>query len=180
MPTAPEPLSAPPPPPPPPPPPTTFGIGSRALSESELVIGSGSGSGSGGSRGLPRVGSEAELDRLRSEILTLKGAEMRLQRRLAAKKHRNPGGKRCCCCLVVLAAAVAACSMPPTALLLSLRASFHQELPEKAQAYADWFLQHPIMPRTAVEIAETVLGPSTKTPGQVSDWASKGVSQSVS
>jgi len=90
------------------------------------------------------------LAALQREIATLKGALA--ETRVAV--HNRRGVKRTCC-LFGVALGIAAALLAPPALL---RGAVRKELGDTVQSYADWVLQHPLVPKGAVDLAASVLG----------------------
>jgi len=90
------------------------------------------------------------LAALQREVATLKGALT--ETRVAA--HNRRGAKRCCCLFGVTLGLAAALLAPPALL----RGAVRKELGDTVQPYADWVLQHPLVPKGAVDLAASVLG----------------------
>jgi hypothetical protein len=90
----------------------------------------------------------------------LKQENSDLQSILQATPKAKKGTRRFCCFFgFVIAAGIFS--------FASLKTAVNNELPTSLQPLADWLLTHPLVPRTARDLASTVLKDRVTSPGQL-------------
>jgi hypothetical protein len=91
-----------------------------------------------------------ELDEIRLENYELK-ALLKLSDRKANTKRR-----RCCLLGFLMAAVLVVMFAVPMGLIKGVDYAVNRELPDLLQPYADWLLTHPLVPKSALDLADSL------------------------